>query len=103
MTMTANEALRSIPLTSMSKAELLALNVAVVNQIRQLQTIETIRAGSSLRVGEFCLFYSSRQQRTVKVRVDKVNVKTASVTELNSDGSASPFRWKVSPQLLKPC
>lgn len=103
MTMTASDALRSIPLTSMSKAELLALNEAVVAQIRTLQTTEAIRAGMQFRPGDKASFYSSKYGRNIAIKITKVNIKTVSAVELNDDGTVSYRTWKVAPTMLKAC
>ena len=101
--MTASEVLRSVPITSMSKAELLALNTAIVGQIRNLQAIDAVRAGMTLKVGGHATFYSPKRGRTIKVRIDKVNVKTASCTELGYDNEPTFHKWKVATQLLTAC
>lgn len=93
-----------IPITSMSKAELLALNDQIVQRIRHLQTTEAISASYKLRVGQKASFYSRKHCRTIMIRIDKINTKTVHGTELDDFGQPLSWggKWKVGTTLLTP-
>lgn len=94
----------SIPITSMSKAELLSLNEQIVQRIRQLQTSEAISASCRLRIGQKASFYSRKHCRTVTIQIDKINTKTVHGTELDDFGKPKAWggQWKVGTTLLTP-
>ncbi|WP_162098833.1 hypothetical protein [Cupriavidus taiwanensis] len=85
----------------LSDDALRTLNHAVVGVIRERQAAKQREVAISLRIGGIASFYSRKDGKTVKIRIDRLNMKTVSGTEVDPTTHKPTFRtWRVSPSLL---
>lgn len=90
-------------LKGLSKSELHEVNRLVVSQINYMNRIEQSKSASRFGIGDRAAFRESKFGRLVTIRIDRINQKTISGTELNADGNVIAGRtWRVSPSLLSP-
>ena len=84
----------------MSTQALRDLNNLVVGEIRNRMAQETQQKLRSFRCGQKVSFVH-KGRRYVGI-IDQLNWKTASLTELNADGSRGFRKWRVAPSFLSP-
>lgn len=88
-------------LSLLSDDALRTLNNAVVQILRQRQTAKQREAANQLHFGGIASFYSRKDGKTIKIRVDRMNLKTVSGTEVDPITHKPTSRtWRVSPSLL---
>lgn len=87
-------------LNSLSTDTLRDMNSHICSLLRQRQTQAQFEAGNRLKIGQRVQFRG--KGRLVNAIVDKINVKTANVTEVDADGQRLLMTWRVSPSLLTP-
>ena len=83
-------------INSMNETELRELNQLIGKRIKELMEQRVRKLCYQLEVGEVVSFHSRKQQRDVVAKIDKINRKTAVVTEVETG-----LRWKVSISLLQ--
>lgn len=89
-------------LRGMDVNQLLEVNKMVVNTIRFKQGQQERLAATRFMPGTRAKFHSDKRGRTVTIRIDKINQKTVSGTEVASDGTMTMRTWRVSPSMLTP-
>lgn len=82
----------SIDLTSLSYDELIALNDEIIERLKALDAMNSLKEMASLNIGARVRFETSKGTKTG--RVFKFNIKTVGV--VTEDGR----KWKVPPYLL---
>jgi hypothetical protein len=87
-------------LNALSTDTLRDMNHHICSLLRQRATQAQFEAGNRLRVGQKVTFKG--KGRLVTAIVDKINVKTANVTEVDASGRRLLMTWRVSPSLLTP-
>lgn len=88
-------------LPTLDATQLRQLNAMVVGRINNLHSIKQLQAMNKLREGATAEFMSSKQHRIVRIRIDKLNTKTVSGTELNRvNNTPMMATWKVAPSML---
>lgn len=87
-------------LREMSESQLRELNGAIVTVIRERQTMRQRSEMGRFMVGGKAQFTCSRTGRTVLIRIDRLNTKTVSATELSSTGMPIGRTWRVPPSML---
>jgi hypothetical protein len=88
-------------LPTLDVTQLRQLNSMVVGHINNANGVRQLQAMNKLRVGSTVEFMSSKQHRIVRMRIDRLNTKTVSGTELNRvDNRPMMATWKVAPSML---
>lgn len=87
-------------LNALSSDTLRDMNRHICALLRQRATQQQFEAGNRLKVGQKVKFAS--KGRWITGIVDKINVKTANLTELDANGARTFKTWRVSPSLLSP-
>lgn len=88
-------------LPTLDATQLRQLNSMVVGRLNNLRSVEQLQAMNKLRIGSTVEFTSSKQHRTVRMRVDRLNTKTVSGTELDRNTNMPLMStWKVPPSML---
>lgn len=82
----------------LSEAELRTLNTAVCERIRAANRAKTQEQMSAFYVGDLVEFHD-RTGECVRVRVERLNVKTMSGVEI--DGPRKGRNWRVHPSFCR--
>lgn len=84
--------------SSLGVDQLRELNKEVVERMRYRDRIKQQSAARAIRVGDLMRF-NSKYGSIKTIRVEKINTKTVSGTEIQ-DGTVTRNQWRVSPSML---
>ena len=86
---------------AMAMEDLFALNKLIVEQIRWRQSQKSFEARRKFNIGDFIEFWSRKQGRHVRIRIDSIGPKNLIGQEVNAMNQALsfPMRWTVSPSI----
>lgn len=94
------EIIATAKLEALSTEQLRALNQQVVGVLKGRYTAAAMQKARQFRVGQQARFLSSKTYQYVTIRIDRINTKTVSGTELDATGRPTHRTWRVSPGLL---
>lgn len=88
-------------LKSLSETQLLAINKAVCDEIRQRRSTVARESVREFKFGDRARFYSDKFRKWITINVTRLNSKTVSGYEVSDEGVEMPHRqWRVAPSIL---
>ena len=89
-------------LSGMTAQELRQVNSDVVAHLNHRQGLTQTSAMANLRVGTIAEFNSSKLNKTIRIRITRLNQKTVTGQQIHiPDGTDTIGTWKVAPSLLR--
>jgi hypothetical protein len=85
--------IRTDRLELIGTSDLFALNRAICSEIKRRNSEKNAEVRASVKVGDYAQL--ATREGTVRVRVIKVNLKTAVCVCVNFDGTELPLRYKA--------